>query len=223
MTVKSTIRWGFESHSFWLTLSIVSSLLYSVVGLWLAFTHPNTIQDDARQHVFWMQRFLDPELFPNDLIADYFQSLAPLGYSAIYRGFAAIGVHPLLLNKLLPSAIGLATTVYCYRLCLYLVPVPAIGGLSAILLNQILWLDNALSSGTARAFVYVLLLAFCFYYSQRRLWGCSVVVLIQTLIYPPCVLISGGMLVVGGLHAVLNYYLHGMQGGGCEECHRWGS
>jgi len=52
------------------------------------------VQDDARQHVFWMQRFLDPALFPRDLIADYFQSVAPAGYTAIYQMMAGVGINP---------------------------------------------------------------------------------------------------------------------------------
>ena len=52
------------------------------------------MQDDARQHVFWMQRFIDSELFPHDLIADYFQSVAPTGYTTLYRIAAALGSIP---------------------------------------------------------------------------------------------------------------------------------
>jgi hypothetical protein len=60
------------------------------------------VQDDAQQHVFWMRRFIDPQLFPNDLIADYFQSVAQPGYKAIYQLAAAIGIDPMVFNKLLP-------------------------------------------------------------------------------------------------------------------------
>lgn len=42
--------------------------------------------DDAAQHLFWMYRFIDPQLFPDDLSVLYFgdSSAAPWGYQALY-------------------------------------------------------------------------------------------------------------------------------------------
>jgi hypothetical protein len=56
--------------------------LYGVLGLQKAFKAEYVVQDDAREYVFWMQRFVDAELLPHDLIADYFQSITPFGYAA---------------------------------------------------------------------------------------------------------------------------------------------
>ncbi|MEB3885120.1 hypothetical protein [Lyngbya sp. CCY1209] len=61
----------------WLGLSLVFATIYGGLAIAEAFSQDYVIQDDARQHVFWMRRFLDPDLFPNDAIADYFQSVAP--------------------------------------------------------------------------------------------------------------------------------------------------
>jgi hypothetical protein len=46
----------------------------------------DVVADDAAQHIFWMYRFVDPELFPKDLSAAYFSdsSAAPWGYHALY-------------------------------------------------------------------------------------------------------------------------------------------
>lgn len=49
-----------------------------------------------------MQRFLEPDLFPQDIIADYFQSVTPYGYTNLYRLIATLGIEPLLFNKILP-------------------------------------------------------------------------------------------------------------------------
>ncbi|MGK7908840.1 MAG: hypothetical protein AB4040_16650, partial [Synechococcus sp.] len=70
-------KWTSPHVRFWLLVSVLFGLGFSVMGLLEAFQVPYTIQDDARQHVFWMQRFIDPELFPSDPIADYYQSVAP--------------------------------------------------------------------------------------------------------------------------------------------------
>jgi hypothetical protein len=60
---------------FWLSLSLTFAVIYSILALKRAFSGEYVVQDDARQHVFWMRRFLDADLFPNDLIANYFQSM----------------------------------------------------------------------------------------------------------------------------------------------------
>ncbi|NEQ28184.1 MAG: hypothetical protein F6K28_56225, partial [Microcoleus sp. SIO2G3] len=75
---------------FWFSLSLAFAAVYSTMWLQQAFSSEYVVQDDARQHVFWMRRFLDPELFPNDLIADYFQSVAPWGYTTLYKLFASV-------------------------------------------------------------------------------------------------------------------------------------
>ncbi|NEQ79142.1 MAG: hypothetical protein F6K26_02485, partial [Moorea sp. SIO2I5] len=125
---------------FWFSLSLAFAMVYSLIALEEAFSNQYIVQDDARQHVFWMQRFFDPSLFPDDLIANYFQSVAPAGYTTLYRLIGFVGIHPLLLNKLLPMVLGLITTSYCFRLCLQMLPIPAAGFIASLLLNQTLWM-----------------------------------------------------------------------------------
>ena len=84
---------------FWLGLSLAFGLVYGMLVWQQAFAGEYVVQDDARQHVFWMQRFRDPDLFPNDLIADYFQSVAPVGYTWFYKIAALLGINPLLLSN----------------------------------------------------------------------------------------------------------------------------
>ena len=71
--------------NFWLSVSLGFAVVCSWLALKEAFSSQWVVQDDARQHVFWMLRYLDPELFPQDLIADYFQSVAPVGYTSLYK------------------------------------------------------------------------------------------------------------------------------------------
>ncbi len=181
---------------FWFSFSLTCAAMFGLIGLRKAFSSPYVIQDDARQHVFWMQRFLDPQLFPNDLIADYFQSIAPAGYKTIYQLAAAIGIDPMVFNKLLPIMLGLIATGYCFGVCLQLLPIPAAGFVSTLLLNQSLWLKDDLVSGTPRAFMYPLFLAFLYYVLRRSLFPCLVALALQGLFYPSAMLISAGILVV---------------------------
>ena len=79
----------------WLGLSLAFAALYGGLSLQEAFSSEYVIQDDARVYLIWMQRFLDPELFPHDLMADYFQSVTPWGLGFLYRVMAVAGITPL--------------------------------------------------------------------------------------------------------------------------------
>jgi hypothetical protein len=180
----------------YLGLSLAFATFYGLLALNRAFSSEYIVQDDARQHVFWMQRFIDRDLFPGDLIADYFQSIAPVGYSGLYQLMAGFGVEPLLFSKVLPLILTLFTTVFCFCVCLQLLPVPLAGFISSLLLNQSMWLQDDIASATARAFVYPLFLAFLYYLLKRSLFPCLVSILLQGLFYPQSVLISSGILLV---------------------------
>ncbi|MBD2104797.1 hypothetical protein [Leptolyngbya sp. FACHB-261] len=179
---------------FWFGLSLAFALYYCVLAIGQAFGSEYVVQDDAREYVFWMQRFLDPELLPNDLIADYFQSVTPPGYAALFRLMAGVGVTPLLLSKLLPVALCLVSTIYCFGFCLQLLPVPMAGFITTVLLNQSLWVKDDLASATPRAFVYPLLLAFLYYLSRRSLLPCLASLALLGLFYPPLVFVAAGVL-----------------------------
>ncbi len=184
------------SVTFWFSLSLTCAFLIGLLGLRMAFIGDYVVQDDARQHVFWMQRFIDPDLFPNDVIADYFQSVAPLGYTWLYKGMAAIGIEPILLSKLLPVVLGVVVAGYCFGVSMQIFPVPVAGFLASFLLNQNLMMADDLSSATPRAFLYPLFLAFLYYFLRRSLLPCLVAIALQGLFYPQVMFISCGVLLV---------------------------
>ncbi|MEG4858934.1 hypothetical protein QUB75_15140 [Microcoleus sp. K1-B6] len=192
-TVDRTSR----SHTiFWLTLSLTFAAIYAILGLKQAFSGEYIVQDDARQHVFWMMRFVDPELFPNDFIANYFQSVAPAGYSTLYKLAATIGIQPLLFHKILPLFLGLISTYYCFGLCLEMLPVPMTGFIASLLLNQHMWMTDDLASTTPRAFIYPIFLAFLYYLSRSSLLPCLGAIALIGLFYPPYALVAAGILVL---------------------------
>ena len=181
---------------FWLGMSLMITLIYGFLGLQQAFSGEYVVQDDARQHVFWMQRFLDPDLFPQDWIANYFQSVAPTGYTNLYRAAANLGVSPLVFNKFLPTILALLTTCYGFGVCLKLFPLPAAGFTATLFLNQLLWSKDDLISATPRAFFYPLFLAFLYYVLRRSLWPCLITIVLQSLFYPQTALLSSAILCV---------------------------
>jgi hypothetical protein len=180
-------------RQFWLCLSLVFAAFYGWQVLQQAFSSEYVASDDARQHVFWMQRFLDPELFPNDLIADYFQSVAPVGYSTFYRIFAAFGIEPLLLSKVLPFVLGIVSAGYCFVLCLEIFPVPAAGFMASLLFQQNLWMWDDLASATPRAFLHPIFLAFLYYFVRKSLVPCLLSIALLGGFYPQYVLVATGV------------------------------
>lgn len=177
---------------FWFACSLFFATLYASLALRKSFSSPFVVQDDARHHVFWTQRFADPELLPGDLIADYFQSVAPVGYSNLYKLAAGLGLDPLIFNKYVPFALGILTVAVAFYFFLELIPIPAVSFLGTLLFIQNAWMDDEIGSGTPRAFIYVLLLGFLWALSRRSLLGCIVTLLLQGLFYPPTVLLSAG-------------------------------
>lgn len=174
---------------FWFSLSLVFAIVYSLIALKQAFTGEFVVHDDARQHVFWMMRFVDSSLFPNDLIANYFQSVAPIGYSKLYQFAASIGINPLVFNKLLPSVLCIATTVYIFGISLEILPLPITGFITTLVLNQNLWLKDDLISATPRAFIYPFFTAFIYYLLKGSLVPCLVSLGLLGIFYPQGVLI----------------------------------
>jgi len=181
---------------FWFSLSLAFTIFYGILAAQKAFSSEYVVQYDARVYVYWMQRFADPALMPHDLIADYYQSVTPSGYATLFRLMAAIGIQPLLLTKLLPVVLGLFTAGYCFAFCMQILPIPAAGFISSLLLNQSLWMQDEMIAANPRSFVYPLFLAFLYYLSRRSLLPCLMAIALQGVFYPPFLLIIAGVLIL---------------------------
>src|ERR1044072_8791601 len=174
----------------WLCLGLLFSAYYADLGIERGFSGKYVIQDDARLHVFWMQRYVDPELFQNDLIADYYSSIAPPGYTLIYKAAAAARISPLVLHKILPMALGILTAAFCFGISMQLLRLPAAAFVASLLLSQSLWMRDALISGTPRAFSHPLILAFLYFILSGAWPLCVLSVALLGLFYPSFNLIA---------------------------------
>ena len=151
-------------------------------------TSPYRATDDARQHIFWTYRFRDPELFPDDLYVDFYSTLAPLGYRALYFLAAQI-IDPLLFSKLLPFGLLGVSVWYMWRLGRAFEP--RWGGLIAGLL--ILEYSGAMRGGLPRSFALSLLIPHFYYVATRRYGRASGVLVLQALFYQQSFLIGFGL------------------------------
>jgi hypothetical protein len=154
--VRAAFRWlpARSADHRWLAAALLFALLFAARGMVPALS-PDRVQDDARHYVFWMARFRDPELFRDDLIADYLESVAPPGYTAIYRALSWV-VDPLLASKLLPPVLGLTAALFTFLLARKLHPSPLAAFLAAVLLSWYVWQVEDISSGSPRSFLPLL-------------------------------------------------------------------
>jgi hypothetical protein len=201
-TLVARLRWLFTEPVtkpydprtiLWLALALASSILFARLALQEALAGNYVTQDDGRQHIFWAARFVDPGLFPGDLIADYFQSIAPAGYRAVYKSAAALGLDPSLFSKLLPAALGLATTLFCFAASMRLIPVPGAAFIGSLVLNESLWLRKGLVSATPRAFAPPLFMAFVYFLLRGSTAGALITIALMGLFFPSIALIALGV------------------------------
>ncbi len=168
-----------------------------VVGLysqWPSFGRPYVINNDARQHTYWMQQWADPELYAGDPITEYAKAYQPWGYVAVYRALSPV-VAPLTLGKLLPSML-LGLTALLFFLLGERLGGPWAGAISAVWVTVTPIVLHKMAGGHARAFAIPLLAAFLLALLRRSRWGVVAVLVVQSLFYPMVLLISLG---AGGL------------------------
>lgn len=189
-------RMGPSQTRFWLLLSLTLATIYGILSLKQAFAAPNLVHDDARQHIFWMLRFVDRDLFPDDLIADYFQSVAPRGYTFVYQLGAIAGIDPFTFAKIIPPILGLFCAYYSFGLCVEILPIPAAGLIGSLVANQAIWMKDDLASGTPRAFIYPIFWAFLYYLVRGSLLGVGITVAATGLFYPQYLFVALGVLIL---------------------------
>ncbi len=185
---------------FWLGLSLAFSVIYSLLVIQQAFDGEYVVQDDARKHIFWMVRFLEPELFKNDLIADFFQSVEPLGFVTVYRFFTLFEFDPMVINKCLPLVLGVIMTRYCFGICFELFPVPIAAFMATLVFNQSIWMKDIFVAAIASSFSYPLFFAFLYYFLRKYQIPCLIALILEGLFYPSTVLVSAGLLFLQLIH-----------------------
>ena len=185
-----------QNVAFWFCLSLLIPVYYCVVTLLNVFSYEYVVQDDARLHIVWLQRFVDSELFPNDWIADYYMAYASPGFKFLYWLGAQVSLEPMFLAKLLPIPVGLMATAYIFGVCFQIFPVPAGAFLTTLIFNQGMWFKNDVLSATARGFAYPFFAGFLFYLLKGRIIPCLIFIALEALFYPMICLVSVGILVM---------------------------
>ncbi len=99
-----------------LLYSILISLAIALVVEHRVFYDLTAINDDVRNQIYWMARFIDPNYFSNDYVASYFTQssmISPL-LSWIYQFFSQ-WVDPKVITQFLPFPIIILTTIFLFK------------------------------------------------------------------------------------------------------------
>ncbi|AFZ34627.1 hypothetical protein Sta7437_1047 [Stanieria cyanosphaera PCC 7437] len=179
-----------NKNNLWFGLSLLVTFYFGLISLHYVVSNQYIIQDDARQHLIWLQRLVEPQLFKDDLIINYFESVAPIGYKFFYWFWAKLGIAPIELAKTLPLILAIITTIYIYKVTLQIFPLPLAGFWSSLFVNQLIWLNDDLVSASPRAFIYPLFSAFLYYLIKQKIFELLIAIALIGLIYPQVLLIE---------------------------------
>ena len=187
---------SFENRdiAFWFAASFIAPLYFGLISFFHANAFQYIVQDDARLHIVWLQRLTDPALFPNDTIADYFGIIQPAGFKRLYQLAASLGIEALTLAKVLPLLLAIASTAYLFWVAIALLPIPACGFLTTLLLNQNIWIRDDLISAAPRAFVYPIFSAFLYYLVKKSKIGQIISLILLGLFYPQMMMVAVSLL-----------------------------
>ncbi|HEX8324680.1 MAG TPA: hypothetical protein VF595_12300 [Tepidisphaeraceae bacterium] len=156
---------------------------------------------DAAQHVWWMYRFADPALFPNDPIAAYYSlwAYSPPGYQALFRVLCVWGADPQRLAEAVAIVLALAAIGLTAALgaCIG----KKTGAVAAVAVYLVVHGERLVEGGFPRSFGLVLVLAGVLALYRRWWTALGLVFAISPLLYAPTVLnlapVTAAVLAVG--------------------------
>lgn len=170
-----------------------AALLAFGVALWAhhgALTNYYEVDEDVLHHVYWVEQFVDPDLFPNDLLVDYSRSIQPWGFVLLYRILCPL-IEPLWISKLLPLALFPLTALLLFGLVKSLHTRLSAALAVLVFVSTPLYLGR-MAGGLPRAFSIPLLLALLCLLRRRAWIAAAAVVVLQSLLYPVTYLVGVG-------------------------------
>lgn len=151
----------------WYALALAAGLLFAIGTSAPALRDRYVVNDDVRQHVFWVARLHDPDLFRDDPIADYYAAQAPPGFAAVYF-VGTLLVDPIAFSKVLPFALTCVVSSFAFLFGLRVSGRPIAATLGAALLTWSAWQYDDLPSATPRSFALPLLVTFLAFLAADR-------------------------------------------------------
>lgn len=192
------------TKNFRLTLTLILSITIAIFVEHRVIFDAYAINDDVRNQIYWMARFIDPQFFNNDYIATYFtqSSMVSPVLAALYKLFSFFA-DPKILTQYLPFPIILITTYFLYKAC-EIHAGPKYAFWISLIFNLYIWTMKYTAGGLARSFFYLLFFYFFWMLARRNLLGISICFVLQALIYPTASFLSLVTLLIESFRAKLS-------------------
>lgn len=171
-----------RSNSFYLIYVLVAAAFVYSAGNWQGFTNPYLINDDVRQQIFWMQEWIEPGLFQDDLLTEYARDYVPWGVRAVYR-LGSLFMNPVRFTNVVTGILYVLSAGLLFGLCLSFRD-----GLTAVLVVCMFFILTGflakMAGGLSRSFVVPLLFAYLFFLSRGDIRWAALTLMIQPLFNP---------------------------------------
>lgn len=150
------------------------------------------VQDDFRQSFFWVWKFWDPSLFPNDFFVEMYQGhvlRTPLIY-LLFRLAPLFTDNLIWFSKFLDFVIAIASGIVAYLFMYEYKRKPALALAFTIAMSTLFWSTDHLSSSSPRSFIWLGLLLYMYWRLQEKTINCGILCFILLLLSPhtflPC-------------------------------------
>ncbi|KHK01392.1 hypothetical protein [Desulfovibrio sp. TomC] len=189
-------------RSDWLLVSLCTLVVYAVAHR-LGLASPYVVNDDVRQQLFWMARWLDPALYPPDFLSAYAAAYVPAGVKALYFAAAAgFGLDPIVFSKLLTGGLFLVLALALFGLGATLEG-PVLGWFAASMAWLMPYFLKNISGGLSRGFAGPLLALFLLAWMRRSGRGMAWVLLLEAAVIPYIAILCAGCACLDALLARL--------------------
>jgi len=151
-----------------LSYSLIFSLVLALITERQIFSDPTAINNDVRNQIYWMAKFINPNYFNADYIASYFcqpSMISPV-FSLIYQ-IGSLIADPKQVSQFLPFPIILITTYYLFKFTALHKDSRYAFWICACF-NLYSWTMKFTAGGLPRSSFYLLLFMFLYYYSARK-------------------------------------------------------
>lgn len=191
-----------HNHLFYLIYVLVAAAAVYLFAQWNAVSNQYLINDDVRQQIYWMQSWIDPELYQDDVISRYARSYVPWGVQAVYA-LGSLFMNPVQFTKVVAGVLFVATAGFLFGIGLQFrddltaVLVVCVSFLFGVFLDR-------MAGGLSRGFVYPLMAAYLYFLARSHLVWAGMVLLCQSLFNPYAFLICLGT------HGLFVAHVHGL-------------
>lgn len=170
---------------------LIFSFVVTLYCQYPLLVNKHAINDDVRNEIYEYSKYRDKELFQNDFITDFYLKWNKGGLNIFYF-IVSLFYDPIQFTKILSFFLCMFSALYMFKLG-RLLGGYIVGLLAGVLYVFAIWSsEQAVYVGTGgnENFGILLFIIFMYYFLKKDLWGTSIILILESLFYPPALLIS---------------------------------